>query len=57
MFLPSGWPFESCLVSGITKVSVLVVVMHGRIVSKDGSLLIDKVVIVVAIVLGFLRAL
>ena len=57
MLLPSGWPFESCLVSGITKVSVLVVVVHGRIVSKDGSLLIDKVVIVVAIVLGFLRAL
>ena len=57
MFLPSGWPFESCLVSGITKVSVLVVVMHGRVVSEYGSLLIDKVVIVVAIVLGFLRAL
>ena len=57
MLLPSGWPFKSCLVSGITKVSVLVVVVHGRIVSKDGSLLIDKVVIVVAIVLGFLRAL
>ena len=57
MFLPSGWPFESGLVSGISKVSVLVVMMHGCVVGEYGSLFVDKVMIVVAIVLSFLRAL
>ena len=43
--------------SRIRKVSVFIVVVHRRVVGEDGSLLIDKVMIVVAIVLGFLGAL